>query len=78
LTEEIMDTSPLRIGYCVVGKVTFGDGGGWAQPRVPTVQFQNIETNNISEFKKPNTQVVVHPPETASVSVIYPYAEARR
>jgi branched-chain amino acid transport system substrate-binding protein len=62
----------------VVGKVTFGDGGGWAQPRVLTVQFQNIESNNISEFKKPNTQVVVYPPESASVSVIYPYAKAKR
>src|SRR6202007_1523639 len=35
----------------VVGKVTFGEGGGWAQPRVLTVQFQNIASNNISEFK---------------------------
>jgi branched-chain amino acid transport system substrate-binding protein len=26
----------------VVGNVTFGEGGGWAQPRVLTVQFQNI------------------------------------
>src|ERR1700726_1050919 len=26
----------------VVGKVTFGEGGGWAQPRVLTVQFQNM------------------------------------
>ncbi len=61
-----------------VGKVTFGEGGGWAQPRVLTVQFQNIEGNNISEFKKPNTQVVVYPSEVASASVIYPYAKARR
>jgi branched-chain amino acid transport system substrate-binding protein len=28
----------------VVGDVTFGEGGGWAQPRVLTVQFQNIES----------------------------------
>lgn len=62
----------------VVGKVKFGDGGGWAQPRVLTVQFQDIETNNISEFKKPNTQAVVYPPETASGSVIYPYSNAKR
>ena len=62
----------------VVGSVTFGEGGGWAQPRVLTVQFQNIESNDISEFKKPNTQAVVYPSETASGSVIYPYAKARR
>jgi branched-chain amino acid transport system substrate-binding protein len=62
----------------VVGNVTFGEGGGWAQPRVLTVQFQNIESNNISEFKRPNTQAVVYPPEIASGSVIYPYAKARQ
>src|ERR1700681_207853 len=62
----------------VVGKVMFGEGGGWSQPRVLTVQFQNIQRNNISEFKRPNTQVVVYPSETASASVIYPYAKAKR
>jgi branched-chain amino acid transport system substrate-binding protein len=62
----------------VVGKVTFGEGGGWAQPRVLTVQFQNIESNNISEFKKPNTEAVVYPSGTSSARVIYPYAKAKR
>jgi branched-chain amino acid transport system substrate-binding protein len=62
----------------VVGNVKFGDGGGWAEPRVLTVQFQGIGSNNISEFKKPNTQAVIYPPETASASLIYPYAKARR
>jgi branched-chain amino acid transport system substrate-binding protein len=62
----------------VVGKVKFGEGGGWAQPRVLTVQFQNVESNDISEFKKPNTQAVVYPSEFASASAIYPYAKAKR
>jgi branched-chain amino acid transport system substrate-binding protein len=61
----------------VIGKVTFGDGGGWAQPRVLTVQFQNIESNDISEFKRPNTQAVVYPAQTANASVIYPYVKAK-
>ena len=58
--------------------MTFGEGGGWAQPRVLTVQFQNIESNNISEFKKPNTQAVVYRPEMASGSVIFPYGSSKR
>src|ERR1700750_2473888 len=62
----------------VVGKVTFGEGGGWARTRVLTVQFLNIGSNNISEFKKPNTQAVIYPSETASASVIYPYAKAKQ
>jgi branched-chain amino acid transport system substrate-binding protein len=62
----------------VVGKVTFGEGGGWAQPRVLTVQFRNIAGDDISEFKRPDTQAVVYPPETALASLIYPYAQAKR
>jgi branched-chain amino acid transport system substrate-binding protein len=62
----------------VVGNVTFGEGGGWARPRVLTVQFQNIESNSLSEFKKTNTQAVVYPSEFASAGLIYPYASAKR
>jgi branched-chain amino acid transport system substrate-binding protein len=62
----------------VVGNVTFGEGGGWAQPRVLTVQFQNIQGNSVSEFKRLDTQAVVYPPEIASGGVIYPYAKAKQ
>jgi branched-chain amino acid transport system substrate-binding protein len=62
----------------VVGKVTFGDGGGWAEPRVLTVQFRNIKSNNISEFKNPDSEAVVFPTEAASASLIYPYERAKR
>jgi len=34
----------------LVGAVAFGQGGGWAHPRVLTVQFRNIERNDILEF----------------------------
>jgi branched-chain amino acid transport system substrate-binding protein len=62
----------------VVGKVKFGEGGGWAHARVLTVQFQNIKASDISEFRKPDTQAVVYPREAASAEVIYPYAKARQ
>jgi len=74
----LSDYTRMTTFNTIVGKVTFGEGGGWAQPRVLTVQFQNIESKNISEFKKPNTQAVVFPSEFASASVIYPYAKAKR
>src|SRR5882724_3759885 len=61
----------------VVGKVAFGEGGGWARPRLLTVQFRDIGSNNISEFKKPNTEAVVYPAEIASGKLIYPYAKAK-
>jgi branched-chain amino acid transport system substrate-binding protein len=61
----------------VVGKVTFGEGGGWAEPRVLTVQFRGVKSNDISEFKKPETEAVVYPAAAASSSLIYPYESAK-
>jgi branched-chain amino acid transport system substrate-binding protein len=62
----------------VVGAVAFGDGGGWAQPRVLTVQFRDIGSNDISEFKRADTEAVVYPPDATSARLIYPYAAAKR
>jgi branched-chain amino acid transport system substrate-binding protein len=61
----------------VVGKVTFGEGGGWAEPRVLTVQFRNIKGHDISEFRQPGTQAVLYPPQAATAKVIYPYPTAK-
>ena len=61
----------------VVGDVKFGAGGGWAEPRVLTVQYQNIKSHDVSEFKRADTQPVVWPPNLASGPIAYPYAKAK-
>jgi branched-chain amino acid transport system substrate-binding protein len=61
----------------VVGDVKFGDGGNWSEARVLQVQFQNIQSGDLAEFKNPGTQVVVWPPDLASGSLIYPYVNAK-
>lgn len=58
----------------VMGKISFGEGGEWAEPRVIQVQFQNITDNKIETFKDSRMQVVVEPSEYASGSLIYPYS----
>lgn len=67
-TTESLDDEVLA-AYCrnhefqtVIGKVRFGDGGEWAEPRVVQVQFQDG-----------GEQVVVDPPAYASGLFIYPY-----
>ena len=62
----------------VVGDVKFGSGGGWAEARVLTVQYQNIRTNDLADFKSPGTQAVVSPASLASSPLIYPFAKARK
>jgi branched-chain amino acid transport system substrate-binding protein len=60
----------------VVGDVTFGAGGELTQSRLLQVQFQNIKSNDLSQFKDIATQVVVWPAENQSGNLIYPYEKA--
>lgn len=79
-TTESLDDEVLS-EYCrsntletVIGNISFGEGGEWAEPRVVQVQFQNIDNNDIETFKDSRVQVVVEPSEYASGLLIYPYA----
>jgi branched-chain amino acid transport system substrate-binding protein len=62
----------------VVGDVRFGQGGGWIEPRVLHAQFQDITSNDVSEFRDMKTEVVLTPEPFASGSIVYPFAKARR
>jgi branched-chain amino acid transport system substrate-binding protein len=61
----------------VVGDVKFGAKGEWAQSRVLQVQFQNVKSNDVNQFKDVSTQVVVAPAAYESGKLIYPYEKAR-
>jgi branched-chain amino acid transport system substrate-binding protein len=61
----------------VVGDVSFGANGELAQSRLLQVQFRNITSHDLVEFKDISTQVVVWPAEYESGNLIYPYAKAK-
>jgi branched-chain amino acid transport system substrate-binding protein len=61
----------------VVGDVRFGSDGELAQSRVLQVQFRNVKTNDLAQFKDISTQVVVAPAEYESGQLIYPYEKAK-
>ena len=60
----------------VLGDVRFGSNGEWARSRMLQVQFQNIKSNDLAQFKDISTQVVVAPVEYESGTLIYPYEKA--
>jgi branched-chain amino acid transport system substrate-binding protein len=72
---DIMRKSTFKT---VVGDVKFGKGGEWAESRVVQVQFQNVKSGDVAQFRDMNTQVVVTPDAFASGKVIYPYADAKK
>jgi branched-chain amino acid transport system substrate-binding protein len=62
----------------VVGDVKFGDKGEWAQQRMLLVQFQNIKSNSIDEFRDLSTEVILYPPQYKSGDIVYPYTRAKQ
>ena len=62
----------------VVGDVKFGDKGEWAQERMLLVQFQNIKTHSIDEFRNLSTEVILYPPQYKSGDMIYPYTKVQK
>jgi branched-chain amino acid transport system substrate-binding protein len=61
----------------VVGDVKFGPNGEWSEPRVNEVQFQNIKANDIEQFRDPQTEVILWPPELKTGALMYPYSEVK-
>jgi len=60
----------------VMGAITFGVNGEWAEPRVLQVQFQGISGHEVGQFQNGSRQIVVSPPNFASGMLGFPYAEA--
>jgi branched-chain amino acid transport system substrate-binding protein len=73
---ELADYTRTTTFPTVVGDVRFGRLGEWATPRVLTVQFRNIGSNEISEFAKPDARAVVAPTDYANGDVIVPFRAA--
>jgi branched-chain amino acid transport system substrate-binding protein len=62
----------------VVGDISFGKDGEWSKPRVVVTQFQNIEPNNVQQFRSGAKQPILWPPEYKTGEMIYPYEKARK
>jgi branched-chain amino acid transport system substrate-binding protein len=57
----------------VVGKVKFGKNGEWAQTRMLMTQFRNVKPNDLDQFRKEGTQVVLYPHQWKSGTMVYPF-----
>ena len=62
----------------VVGEISFGKDGEWTKPRQLLTQFQNVEPNNLDQFRDGKKQPILWPPEYKSGNLIYPYGDARK
>jgi branched-chain amino acid transport system substrate-binding protein len=74
---ELAEYTHTAMFDTVLGKLRFGPLGEWDQPRVLTVQFANIASNEIEAFRSPNARVVVAPSEYAS-GTLQEYGDTKR
>jgi branched-chain amino acid transport system substrate-binding protein len=59
----------------VVGDVKFGTKGEWSEERMLLIQFQNIKTNSVDDFRDLSTEVILYPLQYKSGNLIYPYTK---
>jgi branched-chain amino acid transport system substrate-binding protein len=57
----------------IVGDVSFGKDGEWSKPRVLEVQWQNIKSNTVDQFKDTKTEAILEPPQYRTGAVTAPY-----
>ena len=75
--EKLADYLRSHTFHTVAGDITFGPDGEWTEPRIIEVQFQNVKSNDLEQFKDPKTEVVLYPPSLKNGEIIYPYMKAR-
>ena len=61
----------------IMGDVKFGKGGEWAQGRMLQVQYHDIKSTELDQFRGMDTQTVLTPGQYKTGSVIYPYEKAK-
>ena len=61
----------------IIGPIEFGANGEWSTPRIICTQFQNVDGNDVGQFKDWTRQVVVYPPAYKTGELVYPFANAK-
>jgi branched-chain amino acid transport system substrate-binding protein len=62
----------------IVGDIRFGKDGEWSKPRVLEVQWQNIKSNSLAEFRNTKTEVILEPAQYRDGTVLAPYSSVKK
>jgi branched-chain amino acid transport system substrate-binding protein len=57
----------------VVGDITYGKDGEWAEPRLVWTQFRGIKGNDLAQFESPDVEAVLLPLAVKSADLITPF-----
>ena len=62
----------------VAGDFSFAKDGEWSKSRQLWTQFQNVQPNNVDQFRDGKVQPVLWPAGLKTGNLIYPYGDARK
>jgi branched-chain amino acid transport system substrate-binding protein len=62
----------------VAGSFSFASDGEWAKSRQVWTQFQNVQPNNLDQFREGKVQPIIWPADVKTGNLIYPYADAKK
>lgn len=62
----------------IEGEIKYGPNGEWAEPRVLTLQYHDVEGNSLDQWKNDSRQTILWPEKYATGKLIYPYADAKK
>lgn len=75
--EKFADALRKGTFHTIVGDIKFGSNGEWVEPRVLAVQFQNVKSNDMEQFRNPSAEVILWPPALKTGNIEYPYTEVK-
>ena len=62
----------------IVGGIKFGPNGEWEEARVLQVQFHDVQSSDLEQWKTADKQMIVWPAKYATGNTVYPYADAKK
>jgi branched-chain amino acid transport system substrate-binding protein len=72
---EYLRSNPVKT---IMGEIKFGAKGEWATSRMLQVQYHDIKSSALDQFRGMDTQTVLTPADLKTGSVIYPYEKAKQ
>jgi branched-chain amino acid transport system substrate-binding protein len=75
--DQIADYLSKNTIKTIMGDMKFGKGGEWATSGMLQVQYHDIKSGDLEQFRGMETQTVLTPSQYKTGNVIYPYEKAK-
>jgi branched-chain amino acid transport system substrate-binding protein len=62
----------------VAGEIAYTRDGDWTRSRVLFTQFQDVQPNDIAQFRDGKKQPILWPEQYRTGQIIYPYSDSKR